>query len=201
MWNTPGFSTPGTSTSASFTFAARSSRVPRSGPKILTAFSPLTPDRASITLSRMFWEKSQSTPGNSRFRSAFMSTTSSALVRGRPYLAITGHCSAGLSGTNVSMFEYVVESVPSSGRPSCGQASSTSGYRDRTSATVRLRALASSNEIFTGKTPRIQRLPSSSSGMNSRPMVAAVIAVTAVAATNAAVTGQRIANSPLSCHR
>ena len=45
------------------TCGAVASSSSRSGPKILTEFSPLTPESASMTLSRMFCEKSQSTPG------------------------------------------------------------------------------------------------------------------------------------------
>ena len=54
-----------------------------SGPKILIELSPLTPDIASSTLSRMFWEKFHMTPGMSRSRSAFMAVTSSRFVRAR----------------------------------------------------------------------------------------------------------------------
>ena len=44
--------------------SASSSSLSRSGPKILTELSPLTPDSASMTLSRMFCEKFQSMPGS-----------------------------------------------------------------------------------------------------------------------------------------
>ena len=43
--------------------AVRSS-VSRSLPNSLTEFSPLTPEAASSTLSSMYWEKLNSTPGN-----------------------------------------------------------------------------------------------------------------------------------------
>ena len=43
-----------------------------SGPKILTELSPLTPESASMTLSRMFCEKFQTMPGSLRLSSAFM---------------------------------------------------------------------------------------------------------------------------------
>ena len=62
--------------------ANRSSSV-RSGPKILTEFSPLTPDRASITLSRMFCENFQSTPIRARCNSSLISSINSAFVRAR----------------------------------------------------------------------------------------------------------------------
>ena len=46
---------------------------------ILMELSPLTPDSASETLSRMYWEKFQSMPGSSRRSSSFMDLTSSSL--------------------------------------------------------------------------------------------------------------------------
>ena len=54
-----------------------------SGPKILIELSPLTPDIASSTLSRMFCEKFHVTPGMLRSRSAFIASTSSRFVRAR----------------------------------------------------------------------------------------------------------------------
>ena len=40
------------------------SSLSRSGPKIFTELSPFTPEMASMTLSRMFCEKFQVTPGD-----------------------------------------------------------------------------------------------------------------------------------------
>ena len=51
---------------ASLTLSASFSSSSRSGPKILIEFSPFTPESASMTLSRMICEKSQSTPGKCR---------------------------------------------------------------------------------------------------------------------------------------
>ena len=113
MRKTPTFSTPWTVCSLSFTLSARRSSSSRSGPKILTELSPLTPDSASMTLSRMFCEKFQSTPGIRSFSSAFISLTSSSLVRGRlapktsarqPVCSTTaGHSFCGRSGTKNSV--------------------------------------------------------------------------------------------------
>ena len=50
----------------SWPWSASSSNWSRSGPKILSELSPLTPDSASITLSRMFCEKFQVDAGNAR---------------------------------------------------------------------------------------------------------------------------------------
>ena len=46
-------------------FSASSSNWSMSGPKILRELSPLIPDNASITLSRMFCEKFHTMPGMS----------------------------------------------------------------------------------------------------------------------------------------
>ena len=78
---------------------------------ILTELSPLTPERDSMTLSRMFCEKFQFTPTISWLSSAFISSISSSLVRGRmarnqaanPCTVFTaGHSSCGFSGTKNS---------------------------------------------------------------------------------------------------
>ena len=102
MRNTPGACTPGTSLSTSRTLKASSSSVSRSGPTILIEFSPLTPDSASMTLSRMICEMSKSTPGKLASNASFRSRTSSALVRGRPRSGRTGHSGSGRSGMNAS---------------------------------------------------------------------------------------------------
>ena len=60
----PTFSMPGTCCRTFLVFAARTSNLSRSGPMILTELSPLMPERASITLSRMFCEKFQVMPGS-----------------------------------------------------------------------------------------------------------------------------------------
>ena len=78
---TPIFSIPRTVSSLPFTALAKTSSLSRSGPMILTELSPLMPESASMTLSRMFCEKLKSTPGTIASSSAFMSFTSSGLVR------------------------------------------------------------------------------------------------------------------------
>ena len=54
-------------------------------------FCPLTPERASSTLSRMSCEKLHSTPGKFSSNVFDKSAINSALVRGRPRLGSTGH--------------------------------------------------------------------------------------------------------------
>ena len=49
-----------------FISSASRSSSSRSGPKIFTELSPLTPESDSMTLSRMFCEKFQSTPSSFR---------------------------------------------------------------------------------------------------------------------------------------
>ena len=63
MWKTPASTMPSTPAIACRTPGlARRSNSARSGPMIFTEFSPFTPESDSITLSRMFCEKPQSTP-------------------------------------------------------------------------------------------------------------------------------------------
>ena len=81
IWKMPTSTTPGTLCRMSAVFVARSSSLSMSGPKILTELSPLIPERASMTLSRMFCEKFQKMPGSLRSSSASMSRTISSLVR------------------------------------------------------------------------------------------------------------------------
>ena len=64
MWKMPTFSMPWTVCRLFLHLLGQLSSSSRSGPKILTELSPLTPDSASMTLSRMFCEKFQSTPGS-----------------------------------------------------------------------------------------------------------------------------------------
>src|SRR5438046_9925294 len=63
--NTPGSVTPGTSDISAFTALDNRSSSARSRPKILTEFSPFTPETASSTLSWMYCEKLKSTPTKS----------------------------------------------------------------------------------------------------------------------------------------
>ncbi len=83
MWKTPTLLMPLISCKVFLTLVATFSNSSMSGPKILTELSPLMPDIASITLSRMFCEKFQTTPGSLRSSSPFISATSSGFVRGR----------------------------------------------------------------------------------------------------------------------
>ena len=79
----PTLATPRMSCRICLALSASSSNLSMSGPKILIELSPLTPDIASSTLSRMFCEKFHVTPGMSRSRSALIASTSSRLVRAR----------------------------------------------------------------------------------------------------------------------
>ena len=75
----------------------------RSGPMIFTEFSPLTPESDSITLSRMFCEKFQSTPISVAVQLAVhlldQLRLGAAAATGR---AARGHCDCGFSGTKNS---------------------------------------------------------------------------------------------------
>ncbi len=64
IWNTPTFSIPLTLIRILATCWPRLSKVCRSVPMILTELAPLTPERASSTLSRMYCEKLKLIPGN-----------------------------------------------------------------------------------------------------------------------------------------
>jgi len=105
--------------SSVFTDLDSRSNSTRSLPKILIEFSPFTPESASITLSRMYWEKFQSIPGSLVRKRSFMALTSSSLRllrnqsrqlrRGSPAVrSLCGtsgprvHCFSGLSGTENS---------------------------------------------------------------------------------------------------
>ena len=67
----PTFSMPRTCCRIDLVFVASTSSMSRSGPTILTELSPLIPERASKTLSRMFCEKFQVMPGSFRSSSSF----------------------------------------------------------------------------------------------------------------------------------
>src|ERR1019366_10450831 len=80
-----------------------------------------------------------------------------------------GHSSNGLSGAKSSMLKKPETSVPSSGLPSCDSTVVTSGCLP-TISRMRLTYFADcSSEMDIGSVARIQRFPSSSVGMNSRP--------------------------------
>jgi len=87
---------PGTLAITALILAAVSSSVCRSLPNSLTEFSPLTPEAASSTLSSMFWEKLNSTPGNLFDKAVFRSSVSFSLS------TPLGHCENGFSGTKNS---------------------------------------------------------------------------------------------------
>ncbi len=91
--NTARSTTPGTVAITALIFSAVFSSTARSLPYSLTEFSPLTPEAASSTLSSMFCEKLNSTPGK-RFRN------SSLIWRVSLGLSTpAGHSPNGLSGT------------------------------------------------------------------------------------------------------
>ena len=133
---------------------------------------------ASSTLSEIIWEKLKTTPGKAAFISSESWSVSPSLV------TPLGHSSNGLSGAKSSMLLKPAESVPSSGRPSWETTVSTSGFlaffsshstfgssgQPRRMARMRPTYLADwSSEMLVGKLARIQKLPSSSLGMNSPP--------------------------------
>jgi hypothetical protein len=117
----PASSTPRTAASRPATAPASRALSRRSGPTTLTLFSPLMPDTASSTLSRIICEKLKTTPGNSRRSSASSCSVSFSLVNPM------GQLSNGLSGAKISMLLKPLTSVPSSGRPSWETVVSTSG--------------------------------------------------------------------------
>ena len=112
---------PGTVAMAFLMSSATLSSVSRSLPKTLTEFSPFTPEAASSTLSWMYCEKLNSTPGKAFSRASFISVVSFSLS------TPGGHLSNGFSGTKNSALKKPVASVPSSGRPCCEITVSTSG--------------------------------------------------------------------------
>ena len=63
------------------------SRSLRFGPMILTELAPLTPESASSTLSWMYWEKLNTTPGSAASNSCCSCAVSLSLV------IPAGHCS------------------------------------------------------------------------------------------------------------
>src|SRR5208283_1308927 len=143
--------------------AAVFSKVSRSLPNTLTEFSPLTPDAASSTLSWMYCEKLNSTPGNCCPSASVMSCVSLSLS------TPTGQVSKGFSGTKNSALKKPVASVPSSGRPCCDTTDCTSGYL-LISTRMRLTYPSlSSSDTDWGNVARTHRFPSSSEGRNSRP--------------------------------
>ena len=95
-------------------------------PKSLTELAPLTPERASSTLSRMNCEKLKLIPGNSSNFSISSFWISSRVIVRVPELVAEEirpvsfrHCSIGFSGALNSRLKKLVTSVPSSGRPTC----------------------------------------------------------------------------------
>mmetsp|Transcript_5519 Transcript_5519/g.13316 ORF Transcript_5519/g.13316 Transcript_5519/m.13316 type:complete len:204 (-) Transcript_5519:6144-6755(-) len=159
----PRSPTPWTCPISDIARAATFSRMPRSGPMILTELAPLTPESPSSTLSWMYCEKLKTTPGNSRVSSPCSSFTSCSLVRPG------GHSSRGLSGANSSTLLKPEASLPSSGRPCCDTTVNTSG---KPWMILRIRLaiwVPASSEMVGGMDARIHRLPSSSAGRNSLP--------------------------------
>ena len=80
-------------------FDSRSSSA-RSRPKILTEFSPFTPETASSMLSWMYCEKLKSTPTNSRLSCSLICWTMSSLLRsfGPGLVRLQGHEELGDEG-------------------------------------------------------------------------------------------------------
>ena len=62
-WKMPTLVIPRICCKVFLAFSASSSNWSRSGPKILSELSPLTPESASSTLSRILCEKFQTMPG------------------------------------------------------------------------------------------------------------------------------------------
>ena len=167
---------PGTPASAAAICCAFSSFTARSGPTTLTVFSPLTPLIASSTLSAMYWLKLKVMPGNASDSSALSSSVSDALV------TPLRHSLEGLSGAKSSMLLNPDGSVPSSGRPTCemtvaisGRVRCVQGVASSCGQPMRMRRMRPtylplcSSDALMGNVPRIQKLPSSSLGMNSPP--------------------------------
>ncbi len=65
----------------------------------------------------------------------------------------------------------------------------------------RERRTVSSSEEFMGKVPRIQRLPSSNSGMNSRPSNGKLPSVAAITPAKVANVSQRCRMQRCNCRR
>ena len=92
---------------------------------ILTELAPLTPERASSTLSRMYCEKLKLIPGNFLNFSISSFSMSSRLIVWSQSLwpksmnGLFRHSSIGFKGAPISRLKKPVTSVPSSGRPSC----------------------------------------------------------------------------------
>ena len=120
-FNTARSAIPGTVLMTSLILAAVCSSVARSLPNSLTEFSPFTPDAASSTLSSMYCEKLNSTPGNWALSAALTCCVSFSLSTPR------GQVSKGLRGTKNSALKKPVASVPSSGRPFCEMTVTASG--------------------------------------------------------------------------
>ncbi len=112
---------PGTVRIVAATCWDRRSSVCRSGPKIFTEFSPFTPEAASSTLSSMYCEKLNSTPGKRDSSCASSWDDSASLV------TPAGQSPAGFKGTKNSALNGPVASVPSSGRPCWDTVVCTSG--------------------------------------------------------------------------
>ncbi len=143
-----------------------------SSPNSLMEFSPFTPDIASSTLSSMFCEKPNVTPGN-RPSLDPICWMSFGLVRP------PGQSPSGLSCTKNSVLLNVVTSVPSSGRPSWEMTWFTTGKPRRVWRICSASADAASKEMSTGSVARTQRFPSSSLGMNSPPSAGSTATVAA----------------------
>ena len=127
------------------------------------------------------------TPGKTLANSLVTSSVSFSLVSPR------GHSSKGFSGAKSSMLLKPATSVPSSGRPSCETTDTTSGWFLRM---LRMRPTCvadSDKEIDIGKVARIQKLPSSSLGMNSPPRSGKSTAhsPTGTSSNNSAILGLR----------
>ena len=155
-------------------------------------------------MSPIICEKLKSTPGKVSSISCDSSAVSDSFVIPR------GHSSYERRGAKISTLLKPVTSVPSSGRPTCDTADSTTLWvrfwsvhgpllgQPRTIARMRFAySAAFSREIEVGRVARIQRLPSSSFGIVSEPSPrAAKPAPARPAATTTTVTrGKRAPNA------
>ena len=153
---------------ATATILASRSSSSRSGPKILTEFSPLTPERVSITLSRICCEKFQSTPDDGAVQLALhlaRSARSWCGAHGRSLPPAT-------AALDLGPFVLVLQRHQEFGVVEAGRIGAVVGaahlaehglaLRD-TCATacraIRERRVTSSSETFTGNVPRMYMLP------------------------------------------
>ena len=155
---------------------------------ILTELSPLMPERASITLSRMFCEKFQVMPGQLGLQLRTHRIDDFLLRAGSH-----GAERSSVTRTAVSLTpwpilfrtqrdEVFAVVVTVSIRGVVGPAELVDdrlnlGIGRHDGPCFRESSVCRSREMFNGAVPRIQRFPSSKAGMNSRPSSGSIIAV------------------------